>query len=160
GVRQLDAHPRRARLRAQFRIDEGHLALDRLRRISADGDGDASAELDRGQIALGHFGDHPEVGVVGDPIELLARFHSLTLDRSFLDDVAGGRGPPIERQGILARTDFADMALRDAVIAQALLGAADAQVDLGRHDVGAVYAKQWLPDVNMLAGLVDEQLFD
>jgi hypothetical protein len=65
GIRQLDAHSRRSRLCPQLRVDERHFAFDGLRRVSAHRDGGAGTDLDRGQIALGHVGDDPEVGVVG-----------------------------------------------------------------------------------------------
>ena len=100
GIGDFDADASRPRLGPQLRIDERHFAFDRLCHVGADRDGGARADLDRGQVALGDVGDDPQVGMVGNPIELLAGLHALTVDDLLLDHVAGRRRRPIERPRI------------------------------------------------------------
>ena len=52
------------------------------------------------------------------------------------------------------------MVLGDAEIAKPLLRAAGAEIDLRADDFRAVHAKQPLAGMNVLAGLVDVELFD
>src|SRR5262249_11463159 len=126
-------------------------------------------------------GDDPEMGMVGDPIELLAGLHALTVDDLFLDHVAGRRRRPIERP----RTDaflahFADAALRNREVAQPLQGAfeipigvgrcytapalrrahLDEKIDLRALNVRAIDAEQRLSGMDVLAGPADEQVLD
>ena len=134
GIWHLDADSRRPRLGLKLGIDEGHLAFDGLGHVGANHDCGARADLDRGQIALGDVGDDPEVGMVGDPIELLAGLHALTVDDLLLDHVAGRRRRPIERPRIGAfLTHFADAALRDGEVAQPLQGALEISIGVGRR---------------------------
>src|SRR5207244_13650195 len=135
GIRDLDADASRACFHPQLGIDEGHFALDGLRRVSADHDGCAGTDLDRGQIALRYVSDDPEVAMVGDPVELLAGLYALTVDDLLLDHIAGCRRGPIEG----AWTDaffahFADAALRNCEVAQSLQGALDVSVSVGGCD--------------------------
>src|SRR5262249_57391862 len=128
-----DADASRACLHPQLGIDEGHFSLDGLRRVSTDRDGCAGTDLDRGQIALCYVSDDPKVAMVGDPVELLAGLHALTVNDLLLDHVAGRRRRPIERPRIDAfLAHFADAALRNREVAQPLQGAFDISIGVGR----------------------------
>jgi hypothetical protein len=135
------------------------------------------ADLDRGQIGFGYVGDDPEMGMVGDPIELLAGLHALTVDDLLLDHVPGRRRRPIEGARISAfLAHFADPALRNCQIAQPLQGALevsigvgcryaapalgrahrDKKIDLRALNIRAVDAEQRLSGMDVRAGPADE----
>ena len=99
-VGKLEPYPRRARLRLQVGIDEGDGAFDRLLRISAQGHVGPGSERDRRQIRLRNLRDQPHRGQIDDPVQLLARHHTLSVDDFFVDHRPGDWRWPIERARI------------------------------------------------------------
>ena len=104
-VGHLDADLGGARLRPQLRIDQHHLALELLHRIGAQRQGGVRPMLELRQVRFGHVGDDPQMRVVGDPIELVARTHPLAQNHLLLDHVSGGGCGP-------ATSDYCPRALR------------------------------------------------
>jgi hypothetical protein len=72
--------------------------------------------------------------MVGDPVELLAGLHTLTVNDLLLDHVARRGRRPIESAWIDAfLAHFADAALRDREVAQPLHGTLEISIGVGRR---------------------------
>ena len=179
GVRELDANGERARLRLHhLRVDEGHDAFMRRGGIRSESHCCAHAELDFGDIGLGHIGDHPDARMIGNAEKLVPGRDTLAFDHLLFDDVAGcGRSPVDGSRVSHGRAHLIDAAARHIEIAQFLHGAREVSLRLrlgrcalrphGHHQVGlcqlnlrAVEAEQRLALFDVLSGLIDEQLLD
>ena len=91
GVGDLDAHPRRAGLLADRRVDEGDAAGERPVRIGLDGDRRRLADRDGARSCSKTSAMHPDRRDVGDPVERLARHEAHALERQFFDHRAAHR---------------------------------------------------------------------
>ena len=150
----------------------------RFGRESSERHGRRHADLDLADIGLGHLGDHPDAGVIGNAEQLVAGHDALALDDFLLDDVAGRGRSPVDGarvgQGLPHLVDAAvghveiaqflhragETAARLGLRGRAFGPESDQKVGLRELNLRAVEAEQRLALADVLAGLVDEQLLD
>ena len=120
-VGKLDPHAGRARFLVEHGVDEADFAGEGPAGIAARCHRDRLAGRDQTEVALGHVGQHPDHGEIGNAEQNIARLRLHALDHIVLDDkTVARRGPGHGQRALPALFNLRDDFVRNAKIFQPL----------------------------------------